>query len=264
LAPQQYGAMDTAWSSPAINGFEAVGFTISALVYVTVAVAALIRAPRDQRVHVFLLVAISNLGPYLFPAWFWMRGETTNFTTQSVFVVVVSMTLGSVALFHFMQVFPWRRPWIRGHGRWLVAAYLVCPVVGGALVLKTSTMLDDMTPGMGIVLLVLGVPLLVLVSLVLPFAGLLSLYASWRTATLNHVDHVAAPTLAILISQLAGGVLAILIIPLMHVVVTTGSWTKVASGLLLGFGLMMPLAFAAAVWWYHVLEIDPASPRGSN
>ena len=63
-------------------------------------------------------------------------------------------------------------------------------------------------------------------------------------------------TLWILISQMAGGVLTILIIPLLHLVAPTGPWATIAGALLFAFGMLMPLAFAAGVWKYRVLDLD--------
>jgi membrane protein YdbS with pleckstrin-like domain len=62
--------------------------------------------------------------------------------------------------------------------------------------------------------------------------------------------------MGILVSQLAGGVLAILIIPLLHFVAPSGPWVTIAAALLFGFGLVMPIAFAAGVWKFHVLDLD--------
>src|SRR5258708_21660391 len=42
--------------------------------------------------------------------------------------VALSLMMGSLLLFHFTQVFPWRRPWIRAHLRWLAAGYVVVPI----------------------------------------------------------------------------------------------------------------------------------------
>jgi hypothetical protein len=95
------------------------------------------------------------------------------------------------------------------------------------------------------------------VGIVLPFASLLSLVASWRAAKMRGIRGARDATLAMLVSQLAGGVLAIIIVPLLHVVLPAGAWTKAATALLFAFGLLMPIAFAAAVWRLDVLLVDP-------
>ena len=59
---------------------------------------------------------------------------------------------------------------------------------------------------------------------------------------------------------MAGGVLTILIIPLLRLVAPTGPLVTMAAALLFAFGLLMPVAFAAGVWKYRVLELDPGDP----
>ena len=64
------------------------------------------------------------------------------------------------------------------------------------------------------------------------------------------------PLAGIIVSQLAGGVLAILVIPLLHFVAPSGPWVAIASALLAAFGVLMPLAFAAGIWTFGVLTLD--------
>ncbi len=102
--------------------------------------------------------------------------------------------------------------------------------------------------------------MLFVLGLAVPFAALFSLYKSWLTANAAGPEAARVTTLWILISQMAGGVLTILIIPLLHLVAPAGPWVTIAAVLLFAFGLLMPLAFAAGVWKYRVLELDPDSP----
>jgi hypothetical protein len=250
--------MDAIFPPVAIDRVEAMTSALSALVYLVVGFAALTKAPRDIRVRTFFVLALTGLGPYLAPVWLWRQGEQAEFTKPLILALVLSVTVAGVALFHFMQVFPWRRQWVREHMIWLKAAYVVCPAVGAALVLVAPDRLDEMTPAFALTVFVLGLPLLVLVGIVLPFAGLLSLYDSWRTAKQLEMTAARRPALAILVSQLAGGVLAIVVVPLLHFVFPPGPWTAIAAALLFGFGLLMPIAFAAAIWHDRVLQIDPA------
>jgi len=251
--------MNPVFPAPVVGPFEAATSAISAIIYIGVALAALAAAPRDPRVRLFLLLAAANIVPYLTPVLFWMHGEEAQFTKLLTLGLALSATIGGLALFHFMQTFPWRRPWIREHGRWLTAAYVVCPLVVTGLVVAAPAQLDEITPAFALTVFVIGLPALVLVGIVLPFAGLFSLYNSWLASKRFGVTAAQAPTLAILVSQLAGGVLAILIIPLLHFVLPVGPWITVAAGLVFAFGLLMPIAFAAAIWRYDVLQIDPRS-----
>jgi hypothetical protein len=102
-------------------------------------------------------------------------------------------------------------------------------------------------------------PVLTLVGIVLPFAGLFSLYNSWLAAKRLGIARLGRPLLVILVGQLAGGIFAILIVPLLRIVVTSGPWVTLAVALLFAFGLLTPLAFAISVWRYGVLRIDAAS-----
>ena len=67
-------------------------------------------------------------------------------------------------------------------------------------------------------------------------------------------DAARKTTLWMLVSQMAGGVLTILVIPLLRLVATRGPWVTIAAALLFACGLLMPLAFAAAVWRYRMLD----------
>jgi hypothetical protein len=250
--------MDAMFPPMVVGSFEAITSAASAVVYVAVAILALVKAPRDLRVRLFFVLGLTGIAPYMTPLLFWLRGEDAQFTRPLTLALALSTTFGGLVMFHFMQVFPWRRPWIRAHARWLAAAYVVCPLLASGLIVAAPEPLDQMTPAFAMTLLVVGFPLLVLVGLVLPFAGLLSLYDSWKTAKRLHITAAERPTLTILISQLAGGVLAIVVEPMLHMVLPAGPWTTIAAALLFGFGLMMPVAFAHAIWRDRVLEIDPA------
>ena len=69
-------------------------------------------------------------------------------------------------------------------------------------------------------------------------------------------------TLGVFVSQLAGGILAVLVAPLVHIIVPSGPWAPILAGAMFGFGILMPLAFAAGVWKYGVLTLDVESLPG--
>ena len=242
-------------------------------------IAALARAPRDIRARMFFLTALASAPAYLVTVLLWARGPQATFTLPVMMVVGLSLMMGSLTLFHFTQVFPWRRPWIRAHWTWLLIAYLVVPGAAAA----TGWLFNGLTiagiesggsGGVGavsagiaeaLVMLVVVMPVLFVAGLVVPFGALMSLYKSWLTAKAADVEPARVSVLWILISQMAGGVLTILIIPLLHLVAPTGPWVTIAAVLLFGFGLLMPLAFAAGVWKYRVLELDPENrPAPAN
>jgi hypothetical protein len=238
-----------------VGAFEAVLAFVSAALYLLVALAVLAKASRDQRSRLFLLIAMTNVMPYVASVLFWYRGAV-NFTKPLLLAVALSFAVGSVALFHFSQLFPWRRPWIREQTPWLKAAYLACPLLTLAVILPMPPDLIDMTQFDALLLLVAGFPTMVLIGLVLPFGGLLSLYKSYQAAKRNGVESARATLLGILVSQLGGGVLSVIVIPFLHIVVPEGPWLTIASSALLAFGVVMPIAFWMGVWRYRVLELD--------
>ena len=270
--------MDTVFASPVATPFEAFSAIVSAVLYVIVGIAALARAPRDIRTRAFFATALASAAPYSLTAVLWARGSAATFTLPVITIVALSLAMGSLALFHFTQVLPWRRPWMRAHWRWLAAGYAIAPV---AVVIPAWTLRDlavllsgaadtgsggigavssGMAEGMVLVLLLVVIPLVFVVGLVVPFAALLSLYKTWLEAKAAGVEPARVTTFWILISQMGGGVLTILIIPLLHLVAPTGPWVTIAAVLLFAFGLLMPLAFAAGVWKYRVLDLAIDAP----
>lgn len=251
--------------------FDAITSAISAGLYLLVAMAALVHAPRDSRVRTFLATAIAAIAPYTATTYAWRFGGSAALSRPVIGAVAVSLIVGSLALLHFMQIFPWRRPWIRAHGAWLAAGYLALPVVGAATV-ATAPRLDilaspnyadgsvELTVRTLALLAAVAVPLLVLVGIVIPFAGLLSLYKTWLAARRHGVDAARVTAGWMLVSQLAGGVLTILVIPLLDLALGHGWWTTPTAALLFAFAMLMPLAFAIGVWRYRVLDIDIDAP----
>lgn len=254
--------MDGLLQPPSVTAFDAFAGVASAVLYLSVALATYAHAPRDIRARVFAIIALASVPPYLLPALLGRIGAGALFGIATA-ATAVSLAVGSLALFHFTQVFPQRRPWIRAHGIWLVAAYLVLPLAASigawALMPMLQNMSNPSTPAdigvlTPVVLLVVFIPAVFAAGIVLPFAGLLSLYKSWQEAKADGRGAARVTTLAMLISQLAGGVLTILIVPLLHLIGASGPLVTIASGLLFGFGLLMPVAFAIGVWTYRLLE----------
>lgn len=279
--------MDTVLPTPSATAFEAIAALVSAALYLIVGVGALVRAPKDVRARVFLATALASIAPYLVTPLIWARGSAAASATPMamgvslpvIIAVGVSLMLGSLTLFHFTQVFPWRRPWIRAHARWLYAGYLAVAIIAAAIVIAAGAVawklagavgdleatgsggLGAVSAGIsetaGLLIVLVALPLLFCLGVVMPFAALWSLYKTWLAARSAGVESARVTTYWILISQMAGGVLTILIIPLLRFVAPTGPWVTIAAVLLFAFGLLMPIAFAAGVWKYRVLELDP-------
>jgi hypothetical protein len=251
------------------SAFDAFSGMASATLYLVVGIAAVI-ASRDTRARVFLVIAISSVMPYAVPALIWLRGGRVALRPDVIVGSSVSLAVGSLALVHFMQIFPARRPWIRAHGPWLIAGYVAIPALAAiaatsavpllGMLPEASTVdagaIRDVTIGpiQSLVMLLLLVPAVFVVGVALPFCGLLSLYKSWQEAKRDGHEGARVTTFWILVSQLAGGVLTILIVPLLHLVAPEGPWITITAGLLFGFGLLMPIAFAIGVWKYRLLQ----------
>jgi hypothetical protein len=258
--------MESLLQPPVATAFDAASSLISAVLYLVVAAAALARAPADSRTRVFLVIAIASAAPYSITTLIYLRGARAAFYWPVVAATTLSLMFGSLALFHFTQVFPWRRPWIRAHGRWLAAAYAGVVLLGavGIWMLRTIDVAVDDTSGLGapigieesLALIVVVLPAVFALGVVTPFAGLLSLYKSWIAARTRGIRAARVTTFWMLISQMAGGVLTILIIPLLHLVAPAGPWVTIAAVLLFGFSLLMPIAFAVGVWKLRVLDLD--------
>ena len=281
--------MGTLLPTLSATAFEAIAALVSAALYVIVGVAAFAGAPRDVRTRVFLATALASAAPYSLTALIWARGSAGPSATPMVIgvglpvvlAVGLSLMFGSLTLFHFTQVFPWRRPWIRSHARWLYAGYLTVAIVGVTIAIAAGTVAWKMAGAFGdleasgsgglgavsagiseaavILIILVALPMLFGLGVAVPCAGVWSLYKTWLAAKSAGVESARVTTYWILISQMGGGVLAILIIPLLRVVAPSGPWVTMAAVLLFAFSLLMPIAFAAGVWKYGVLSLDPDS-----
>lgn len=259
--------MGTVLGPPSATAFDAVSSLLSAGIYMIVALAALAHAPRDPRVRVFLATAAAGVAPYWVTAQIWAWGWQATLSKSTIVLLALSLMMGSLALFHFTQVFPWRRPWIRAHGRKLWTGYFVVAALVGAAALLTPGFdfaggpgIGAVSPGLslvlGLILLGIVVPVVFVLGLVVPFGGLLSLYKSWLAARARGIESARSTTGWMLVSQMGGGVLTILIVPLLHLVAPRGPSVTIASTLLFACALLMPVAFAVGVWKLGVLGLD--------
>jgi hypothetical protein len=171
-------------------------------------------------------------------------------------IIGVTSAVGAVALFHFMQVFPWRRPSTRNYRRLIPALYTAATAGALLLVLAIPSTIEDLTVVYLIALAALAVPLIALLAVILPVAGLLSLYANLRTAQKHRIEAARVPTLGIFIGQVAGGVMGILLAPLLRLRGVSDLLSLIVQALMFIFALMTPVAFALGVWKYGVLSLD--------
>lgn len=262
--------MDTMFTPPSATAFDALTAIASAGIYVIVALAVLAHAPRDPRGRVFLATAVASIAPYCVTAQIWAWGFERTFTKTSIALLALSLMIGSLALFHFSQLFPWRRPWIRGHAGTIWTGYVIAALLVGAAAFLTPSFDLAGGPGAGgigavssgmvvwIALALFGIllPTLLIVGVLVPLGGLLSLYKSFLAARKHGIEAARVTTLLMLISQLGGGVLTILIIPLLRLLSPTGPIVTLAAVLLFACSMLMPVAFAYGVWKLGVLRLD--------
>jgi hypothetical protein len=249
--------MDGMLQPPSATAFDAAASLVSLLVYLGVACAALARAPRDVRARSFLAIAVASAVPYALSPLQWWKGIGV-YSPMVIALASAAFAAGAAALFHFTQVFPQRRPFIARHFLWVALAYLVpVPVWGlawsvgkmfaGAVTTGSGglgAVSPELSAELAIVLLVLVIPALLLVGVLLPVAGLLSLVKSWREAKFDGRRRDRSATLWMLVSQLGGGVLAILVLPMLHLIGVGPPWSVMIAALSYGFALLLPLAFA--------------------
>jgi hypothetical protein len=88
-----------------------------------------------------------------------------------------------------------------------------------------------------------GLPAIFLIGVVMPFAGVMSLFKSWQEAKKDANEPARTTTVWMLVSQLGGGVLAILVLPLLHLAGVPTVLSAIFAGLAYAFALIMPVAY---------------------
>jgi hypothetical protein len=251
--------MDSPLAMPAMTPLDVVTQIIAALLYIGVGVAALAQAPRDPRTRVFFAFAIMNCIAFGIPTFGWFVGETNPLAMRRIPLALVlsALAIGALLLFHFSQVFPRRRPWIKGSGPQLPIAYGLTPVAVLILTQLWPEQPASATAPFILTSIVFGFPLMVLLGMVLPFAGIISFLRSYReTATPEGVAPARRVLWLILLSQVAGGVLAVVFAPVLTKVAPNSFALTFVTMLVWALGLLTPIAFAAGVWKDKLLEAD--------
>ena len=251
--------MNDVFAPPTPTAFDAISTSVTAIAYLVVALAAFVRTPRDVRALVFLALAALNLGPTAGTIVLRQEGAHAAYTPELVVMLSITTLAGSLALFHFTQVFPWRRPWIIRHRVWLFLSYVVVTVVPVVMLTLLPKSVEQITVVSGLIAIAVALPLIGLYAVVVPLAGLVSLYKSYLEAKAAGKHRPARSTLWMLVSQVGGGILAAILLPLLHMLALPLAWTTAASALLFAFGILMPLAYAAAVWRFRLLDASSAA-----
>lgn len=245
---------------PQLTAFDVVTQLIAAGVYLSVGLAALAHAPADERTRVFAGLGLTHAIAFCIPVAAWALGEKDPFAFDRLPMAAMLSALAMAALlmFHFSQVFPGRRPWIRSSGPQLPIAYVLTPIVVFTLVRWWPNAPAQATASFGLVFIVFGFPLMVLLGLVLPIASIVSLLRSLREAP----PPARVPLSGIILSQLAGGALSLLVLGPLTVAAPESPAVVVVGVTVWLFGLLTPAAYAAGIWKYGVLAIG--GPRSAE
>jgi hypothetical protein len=245
--------------APAFTALDGITQALAAVCYIAVGLAAWRRATGDIRTRVFLAFSIANFVVFSVPTVWWLRGSggQLKLPIGATSVMTAAMGVGALLLFHFTQVFPRRRPWIKTSGVQMAVAYCLAPVTIVGLVWFAPASLEAVKLPYMLALIVFGFPLGVLLGVVLPVTAIVSLARSHRELHQGGPPNLKRPIELILFSQIAGGTLAVLFAPVLATMAPNSAAVFVLTLLIWALGLMTPVAFAAAVWKCNVLEISP-------
>lgn len=249
---------------PGLTASEAAMQMAGILVYIAVGAAALAEAPRDERTRVFAALAVMNGAVLGVPIVFWWLDIRDPMAGGRVPLAAMmgALAVATLALFHFSQVFPNRRPWIRGAGPQLPVAYALAPLVVGLLVRLAPMKGEQASGGFIGLAIAFGFPLLVLNGLVLPIATVVGFIRSFRESPVRDGPPDARPVLAgFLMSMLLGTAVGVLALGPLQALAPESPATALVSLTVWGLGLLMPLAFAAGIWRYRVLDIPVGAVR---
>jgi hypothetical protein len=245
--------------APTFTAVDGITQGTAAVVYLAIGAAAWLRAPRDVRTRIFLAFSLANLVVFGVPTFWWARGLTDPAKLPGIATaaVMAALGVGALLLFHFTQVFPRRRQWIRDAGMQMTIGYGLVPIVIVGLVRYAPATLDKVTGPYIAAVLIFGFPLLVLLGFVLPIAAIVSLLRTYREVQDSQFAYLKIPLELILLSQIAGGTLAILFAPVLAVLAPSSVMQSVLTITIWALGLLTPAAYALAVFRFNVLAIDP-------
>ena len=245
--------------APTFTAVDGITQGTAAIVYLAIGLAAFLRAPDDIRTRVFLAFSFANLIVFGVPTFWWLRGlkDPSKLPGAATATVMAALGVGALLLFHFTQVFPRRRQWIRDAGVQMTVAYGLVPIVIVGLVRYAPETLDKLTGPYIAAMLIFGFPLLVLLGFVLPVAAIVSLLRTYREVQDSQFAYLKVPLELILLSQIAGGTLAILFAPVLAVLAPNSVMQSVLTITIWALGLLTPAAYALAVFRFNVLAIDP-------
>jgi hypothetical protein len=245
--------------APEFTRLDGITQALAALCYIGIGAAAWLRATGDIRTRVFLAFALANFVVCSVPTLWWLRASADHakLPMAAVTAMTSAMGVGALLLFHFTQVFPRRRPWIKSSGMQMAVAYCLAPLTIAGLLWFAPPSMDALSTPYKLALLVFGFPLIVLLGIVLPVTAIVSLARSHRELQQLGPADLKRPLELILLSQIAGGTLAAVFAPVLAAVAPNSGVQALLTLIIWVLAMMTPLAFAAAVWKCNVLAINP-------
>jgi hypothetical protein len=250
--------MDPKLLIPALSAGDVILQMLGIMVYIAIGVAGLAQAPRDERTRVFCALALLNGAGTLVPIVFWWLAIRDPFAAGRLPLafMLASLSVATIALFHLSQVFPRRRPWIRGSGPQLPIVYALTPIAVPLLIRLWPVKGAPASAAFMAVVIAFGFPLVVLLGLVLPIATIVGLVRSFREAPpAGGRPDVRPPIAGFLMSMLAGTAVAVLALGPLEAAAPESPATLLVRVTVWMLGLLMPAAYAAGIWYYRVLEI---------
>jgi hypothetical protein len=139
----------------------------------------------------------------------------------------------------------------------MAIGYVLVPLAIAGLVRYLPMSAAGLTAPYVVAGIVFGFPLLVLLGIVLPVAGVVSFFRSYQDVQAQGLHSLRRPLELILLSQIAGGTLTILFAPVLAVLAGNSTLRVALTIVLWILGLLTPVAYAAAIWKSDVLAVDP-------
>lgn len=247
----------TTLPAPAFTLLDGVTQMLAALCYAGIGAAAWFRARTDIRTRVFLAFSIVNVVVFSVPTFWWLRGtsDPTKLPLAATTAVMAGLGTGALLLFHFTQVFPRRRPWIKTSGLQMAVAYCIAPLTIAGLLWFAPESVEGLKPPYVLAMIVFGFPLIVLLGIVLPVTAIVSLARSHRELPTGAI-HLRRALELILLSQVAGGMLAAVFAPILAVAAPNSLSQSLLTVIIWALGLLTPAAFAVAVWKGNLLTFS--------
>ena len=244
---------------PAFTAVDGITQGLSAILYIAIGAAAWLRAPGDVRTRVFLAFSIANLVVFGIPTFWWLRGmrDPSQLPVAAFATDMAALGVGALLLFHFTQVFPLRRPWIKSAGMQMSIAYALAPLAIAGLVAFLPASVAAVTVPYVVAMIVFGFPLIVLLGFVLPIAAIMSLVRSYQHLQGAGLDRLRTSLQLLLISQIAGGTLTFLFAPVLTVLAPNSLMRATMTIIVWAVSLLTPIAYALAIWRSGVLDVDP-------